>query len=202
MDENGSGKRRGRSRSRSRSKPRKGILKQSGNPVTAAVSANLARRRRSRTRSRSRGRRGTITGEEKHLERQIGALKRKTDGPKVSDTYKTTLTLGVVGGNTNPEFDVQRSIGIHLHPLLLKDATANNSPTPLTDRAKNYALWRCSSCSMRFMPFVNNSNVTGTLIVASTDLDMQAAKPINIDALLARPHFEMCRTSYQPCVLL
>nr|UCS96440.1 MAG: capsid protein [Astroviridae sp.] len=191
VEENGSRNRRGRSRSRSGSRlPRKGILKQSSNPVSAAVASNIRRRSRSRSRKRRGGTGVATTGETRHLQREVTALKRKTNGPKVSDTFKTTLTLGVVGGNTSPEFDIQRSMGVNLHPLLLKDATANNTSTPLTDRAKNYALWRCSSCSLRFMPFVNNSNVTGTLIVASVDMDMQASKPVSIDALLARPYFE------------
>nr|UCS96437.1 MAG: capsid protein [Astroviridae sp.]UCS96442.1 MAG: capsid protein [Astroviridae sp.] len=183
---------RGRSRSRSRSKTgaRKGILKQSGNPIANSIATGI-RKRRSRSRSRRRKGGGGRTGEERHLQREVNALKKKTNGPGVSDTFKLTATLGVVSGNTAADFGLQRALSIQLHPLLLKDASAGASTSPLVDRAKNYALWRCVSCHLRFMPFVNDSHVTGTLIIGSFDLDTQAAKPLNIDSLLARPYCEM-----------
>nr|UCW36901.1 MAG: capsid protein [Astroviridae sp.] len=188
-EQNGAKPKRGRSRSRSKSRGRgKGILKQSANPVSAAIATNLTRRRRSR--SRGRGKKPGKGGEA-HLQREITNLKKKTNGPKVSDSFKLTATLGVVAGNTASDFGIQRSLSINLHPLLLRDATANNASTPLSDRAKNYALWRCTGCHLRFMPFVNDSHVTGTLIISSLDLDSQASKPLSIDALLARPYCEM-----------
>nr|UCW36908.1 MAG: capsid protein [Astroviridae sp.] len=190
VEDNGAKPKRGRSRSRSKSRGRRrGILKQSANPVSAAIATNIQRRKRSRSRGRNKNK--SNKGGQAHLQREITALKRKTNGPKVSDTFKLTVTVGVVSGNTADDFGIQRSLSLLLHPVLLRDATANNASTPLSDRAKNYALWRCTGCHVRFMPFVNDSHVTGTLIFGSVDLDAQAAKPLSIDAILARPYCEM-----------
>nr|AVM87191.1 capsid protein [Guangxi changeable lizard astrovirus] len=179
-------KSRGRSRTRSGSRPRKGILK-STTRVTAVATDNSRQKKKKRKGRRSRSRGGELA----HVERELAAVKKKVAGAKVEDSFKTTVTIGIVSGNTNTDFSVQRQFHIPLHPLLLKEQDARAGQTPLADRAKNYALCKIARCHLRFMPFVNMSQVTGTLTIASFDSDGQAAKALTMDTLLARPYCEI-----------
>nr|AVM87510.1 capsid protein [Yili teratoscincus roborowskii astrovirus] len=211
---------RGRSRSRSRGRSRtratanSGVRERNGTPtpkpilknptVVASVTTtgdNSGARGRSRSRGRGRGRRRRsrsqprarpfqATGWQTREERQIRAIKQKIDGPKVDSIMSLVLTLGVVNGNTS-EQELQTVFHRPLNPILLKEDDDQNAITPLTDRAKDYALWKVQSLHVRSMPLVNATNVTGTFMIQSIDQDGQAAKPQSIDNILARPNSEI-----------
>nr|UCS96445.1 MAG: capsid protein [Astroviridae sp.] len=138
-------------------------------------------------RGRGRGFRGGFTG---HLERQITNIKKKIDGPKVAKTMKGTLTIGPVTGNISDLTILERKFHIPTHPCLLKDMSSGTALTPLTDTAKDYALWKLNGYHVRLMPLVNSSNVTGSIIICSLDQNGDTSKDVNIDDLMTRPYSE------------
>ncbi|WJJ50236.1 capsid protein [Astroviridae sp.] len=196
---------RGRNRSRSRGRPvqkaPEGTIKTSvggktGTKETITVTSgdNSGARPRSNSLGRWRGRggfrgRGRGRGGGNHLQREITALKKKTDGPKVAKTMTGTFTLGQIIGNDDTL--LQQKYHLNLNPLLGKNTSTGQALPPLQDTAKDYALWKMQKCHIRLMPLVNSSNVSGTITVASLDQDAQAAKAIQIDDLLTRPYAEI-----------
>lgn len=118
-------------------------------------------------------------------------IKKKISGPKVARVFKTTLTLGTVNGNTTDGQKLERSMKWFLNPLLMKEEDSGTALTPLSDCAKDYALWRLAKVHIRIMPVINDSNVTGTILILSLDQDAQAAKQLNVDSVLARPNIEV-----------
>lgn len=118
-------------------------------------------------------------------------IKKKISGPKVARTFKTTLTLGTVLGNTTDGQRLERSMKWFLNPILMKEEDTGSALTPLSDCAKDYALWKLEKVHIRIMPVINDSNVTGTILILSLDQDAQAAKKLNVDSVLARPNMEV-----------
>nr|UCW36909.1 MAG: capsid protein [Astroviridae sp.] len=158
---------------------------------------NTPRRPRSTSRGRWRGfgrgrGRGSWRGRGalSHVEKQITSLKKKVDGPKVAKQMKGTLTIGQVRGNLSSTQVLERKYHINTHPSILKDLGSGVALTPLTDTAKDYALWRLDGFHVRLMPLVNTSNVTGSIIVMSLDQNGDSSKDVNIDDLLTRPYCE------------
>nr|AVM87516.1 capsid protein [Hainan gekko similignum astrovirus] len=202
----GRSKSRGRSRSRSRGRSNRmpiGTLATSvrgggrqGASVTETIRVTQGDNSGPRGRGRGRGRGRWIRGRGRGLigalnreQREINALKKKTDGPKVAKYMNGTLTIGVVSGNAS-QSEIQRKYHVMLHPCLLKDANTAGSLTPLSDTAKDYSLWRCVKAHVRLVPLVNASVVSGSFCIQSLDQNAESAKAVNIDDLTTRPYNE------------
>lgn len=123
------------------------------------------------------------------LERQIKAMKKSEDGPKVQSVMTTTLTLGSLLGTSLDE--LTRQMRIWLNPCQLKPADSEETATPLSIRGSQYDLWKPLSVFLTFQPLVGPSVITGSICFADLDQDGSAAKPENIDSVKARPHCEL-----------
>nr|AVM87165.1 capsid protein [Hainan black-spectacled toad astrovirus 2] len=186
-----SGAMRGRQRSRSRSRGR-ARSRSRGRVATKVTIVEPPKERRPRSSSRSRAKNTQRKQKPlKKLEREVKALKKKTDGPKVAKTMSGTLTVGLVPGNDNPQDSITQIFHVLLNPVLMKENGAGNNPTPLVECAKQYAMWKCVSLKVRLLSMVGNANLGGTLGVASLDQDAQAVKPLDLDNILTRPYCEI-----------
>uniref|UniRef100_A0AAU7SRU0 Capsid protein n=1 Tax=Hetplan gecko astrovirus TaxID=3141951 RepID=A0AAU7SRU0_9VIRU len=198
---NSRGRNRSRSRSRSRGRARGGLhvrlataeTSTKPNETITVTETHRGRGRFPRGRGwafpRGRPWRGRGGYGYQRIERQIGSLKQKVDGPKVSKSMNGTLTVGVISGNLEGE-TLQTKFVVPLHPLLMKDQSNGPALTPLSDTAKDYSLWRITSLNVCLVPLANNSNIAGSIVVVSLDQQGESAKPNAIDDLLTRPYAE------------
>nr|QKN88824.1 MAG: capsid protein [Astroviridae sp.] len=172
-----------RSRSRSRSRNRTNgagpvvkVVGTSTRAVTYQKGASNRQRRRLQRLS------------ERHLQKEINQLKKRTKGPAVADLHTVTLTLGTITGVA--ENDLSRQLRYPLSPILLKLEDAGKALTPLSERAHQYNLWKLLHLSVHMIPLVNGSNISGTLALVDIDQDGGSVKPDTVDTIKARVHAE------------
>nr|QJI53427.1 MAG: capsid protein precursor [Astroviridae sp.] len=172
-----------RSRSRSRSRNRTNgagpvvkVVGTSTRAVTYQKGASNRQRRRLQRLS------------ERHLQKEINNLKKRTKGPPVADLHTVTLTLGTLTGVA--ENDLSRQLRYPLSPVLLKLEDAGKALTPLSERAHQYNLWKLLHLSVHMIPLVNGSNISGTLALVDIDQDGGSVKPDTVDTIKARCHAE------------
>nr|CBY02490.1 capsid protein precursor [Feral pigeon astrovirus] len=126
--------------------------------------------------------------EVKHVERQVKALKKKVDGPKVDDQMKTTVTVGTIVGQTQQ--GLSRQVRVPLNPLLLK-FTEGATSTPLSIRASMYEMWKLVHIEVRATPLTGFSNVAGSVGFVVLTLNGLEASADSIDSLKARRHIQL-----------
>lgn len=123
------------------------------------------------------------------MEKQIKSIKKKVDGPKVNDTMATTVTLGVLTGNSSDS--LSRQMRAFLSPLLLKSQDTGQNASPLSIRASQYSLWRITKCEIHFFPLVGRANVGGSVLFAALDQDATASQAESPDSIKAKYHVEL-----------
>nr|WLK77670.1 capsid [Avian nephritis virus] len=124
----------------------------------------------------------------RRLERQVNALKKKTNGPKMNDMMKTTVTIGVIQGQT--QAGLSRQLRVPLNPLLLK-STEGLSATPLSIRSSCYELWKALHVELFATPLTGFSNVVGSVGFMALTLNGLEATADSIDSIKARKHYQM-----------
>nr|UHU33730.1 capsid protein [Avian nephritis virus] len=124
----------------------------------------------------------------KRLERQVNALKKKTNGPKMNDMMKTTVTIGVIQGQT--QAGLSRQLRVPLNPLLLK-STEGLAATPLSIRSSCYELWKALHVELFATPLTGFSNVVGSVGFMALTLNGLEATADSIDSIKARKHYQM-----------
>nr|WOK58376.1 MAG: ORF2 protein [Wenzhou bat astrovirus 1] len=184
---NGRG-RRGRSRSRGRSQV---TFVQQSRSWQPSRSQSRSRRGRGGFRGRGRGVPPGARGKWHNYEAQIKDLKKKVDGPKEQDQFTLTVTAGIMQGNLKAGELLQREIGTWLNPLHLKDPTSGETPTPLSTRASQYALWKCKKLNVTLVPLAGSGVVVGSIGLVSLNQNSDAVPPSNLAAIQARPHVEV-----------
>lgn len=130
-----------------------------------------------------------VTQIERKHSREIKNLKKKVNGPKVSDRMSTVVTLGVLTGNKNSS--LSRQMRAFLSPILLKSQTTGSTTSPLSIRACQYSLWRITRCEVHFMPLVGRANVGGSVLFAALDQDATSSQPESPDSIKAKYHTEL-----------
>nr|UMO75865.1 MAG: structural polyprotein [Zhejiang avastrovirus] len=126
--------------------------------------------------------------EVKKLDRQVKALKKKTDGPKVNDVMKTTVTIGTLSGQTGA--GLNRQLRVPFNPLLMKSSEGLSS-TPLSIRASCYELWKLLHVELVATPLSGYSNVVGSVGFMALTLNGLEANVDSIDSIKARRHVQM-----------
>nr|APA19815.1 capsid protein [Avian astrovirus] len=126
--------------------------------------------------------------EVRKLDRQVKALKKKTDGPKVNDVMKTTVTIGTLSGQTGA--GLNRQLRVPFNPLLMK-ASEGLSSTPLSIRASCYELWKLLHVELVATPLSGYSNVVGSVGFMALTLNGLEANVDSIDSIKARRHVQM-----------
>nr|QPB10692.1 MAG: structural protein [Neva virus] len=126
--------------------------------------------------------------EVKKVEKKVRRLTKRTAGPKANDKMTTTVTLGVLQGQTAA--DLSRQLRIPLNPLLAKFADGK-STTPLSIRASMYEMWKIVSCEITATPLSGYSNVCGSVGFLSLTLNGLEAGADSIDTIKARIHRQM-----------
>uniref|UniRef100_A0AAU7E289 Capsid protein n=1 Tax=Coleura bat astrovirus TaxID=3141863 RepID=A0AAU7E289_9VIRU len=117
---------------------------------------------------------------------RIAALERKEEGPRAENSFKCTVNLGTV---TDPGSEFSRVASVFLNPALLRDAEqSTDATTPLSVRASQYTLWRCSRGEVRAMPLVGNSGVAGTVALLTMQANAGHSPATTFDAVAARRH--------------
>nr|APA19812.1 capsid protein [Avian astrovirus] len=129
-----------------------------------------------------------VKQEVKKLDRQVKALKKKTDGPKVNDVMKTTVTIGTISGQTGA--GLNRQLRVPFNPLLMKSSEGLSS-TPLSIRASCYELWKLLHVELVATPLSGYSNVVGSVGFMSLTLNGLEANVDSIDSIKARRHVQM-----------
>lgn len=124
----------------------------------------------------------------RRLERQVNALKKKTNGPKMNDMMKTTVTIGVIQGQT--QSGLSRQLRVPLNPLLLK-STEGLTATPLSIRSSCYELWKALHVELFATPLTGFSNVVGSVGFMALTLNGLEATADSIDSIKARKHYQM-----------
>nr|AXG21616.1 capsid protein precursor [Avian astrovirus] len=126
--------------------------------------------------------------EVKHVERQVKALKKKVDGPKVDDQMKTTVTVGTIVGQTQQ--GLSRQVRVPLNPLLMK-FTEGATSTPLSIRASMYEMWKLIYIEVKATPLTGFSNVAGSVGFVVLTLNGLESSADSIDSLKARKHIQL-----------
>nr|AFW05401.1 capsid [Avastrovirus 2] len=129
-----------------------------------------------------------VKQEVKKLDRQVKALKKKTDGPKVNDVMKTTVTIGTLSGQTGA--GLNRQLRVPFNPLLMKSSEGLSS-TPLSIRASCYELWKLLHVELVATPLSGYSNVVGSVGFMALTLNGLEANVDSIDSIKARRHVQM-----------
>nr|AEB15604.1 capsid [Avian nephritis virus 2] len=124
----------------------------------------------------------------RRLERQVNALKKKTNGPKMNDMMKTTVTIGVIQGQT--QSGLSRQLRAPLNPLLTK-STEGLAATPLSIRSSCYELWKALHVELLATPLTGFSNVVGSVGFMALTLNGLEATADSIDSIKARKHYQM-----------
>nr|AJM71331.1 capsid protein [Avian nephritis virus] len=124
----------------------------------------------------------------RRLERQVNALKKKTNGPKMNDMMKTTVTIGVIQGQT--QSGLSRQLRVPLNPLLMK-STEGLAATPLSIRSSCYELWKALHVELFATPLTGFSNVVGSVGFMALTLNGLEATADSIDSIKARKHYQM-----------
>nr|QCP68857.1 ORF2 [Ruddy turnstone astrovirus] len=127
-----------------------------------------------------------VTQEIKQVEKQVKMLKRKTNGPKVNDAFKTTVTLGTIVGQADNVLSLQ--LRTSLNPLAMKPD--GNTSTPLSARAAMYSLWRVCSLTIKATNLTGNANLVGSILLSSLSQNGVEAVAENQDSLKAKLHRE------------
>nr|QPB10705.1 MAG: structural protein [Blencathra virus] len=123
------------------------------------------------------------------VEKKLQKQKKEFSGPKPQDSMRVSATIGVVTGNSSDT--LTRKHKFFLNPLLLKIENSGQTMTPLAERAAMYQLYKIIKFQVRFVPLVNASNVSGSLILVDLDQQGNAAKPESVDTIKARLHKEV-----------
>lgn len=163
-------------------------------PQNLPRSRSQSRNRRGGGRGGARGGgrgRGQVRGKWHNYEAQIRDLKKKVDGPKEQDTFTLVVTAGIMQGNLRDGQQLQREQGTWLNPLHLKDPTSGETPTPLSTRAAQYALWKCKKLHVTLVPLVGSGVVAGSIGLISLSQNSDSIPPSNLAAIQARPHVEV-----------
>lgn len=126
--------------------------------------------------------------EVKHVERQVKALKKKVDGPKVNDQMKTTVTVGTIVGQVQQ--GLSRQVRVPLNPLLMK-FTEGATSTPLSIRASMYEMWKLVYVEVKATPLTGYSNVAGSVGFVVLTLNGLESSADSIDSLKARKHIQL-----------
>nr|AFW05403.1 capsid [Avastrovirus 2] len=129
-----------------------------------------------------------LTKEVVKVEKKVKKLQRKTNGPKVSDTMSTSVTLGIITGQD--EIGLTRQMRIPLNPLLAK-ASEGKSTTPLSIRASCYELWKLKYAEVIATPLTGYSNICGSVGYLALTLNGLEAGADSIDSLKARKHIQL-----------
>nr|CBY02488.1 capsid protein precursor [Feral pigeon astrovirus] len=126
--------------------------------------------------------------EVKHVEKQVKALKKRVDGPKVDDQMRTTVTVGTILGQAQD--GLSRQVRVPLNPLLLK-FTEGATSTPLSIRASMYEMWRLTHIEVIATPLTGFSNVAGSVGFCVLTLNGLESSADSIDSLKARKHVQL-----------
>nr|QDY92319.1 structural protein [Red-necked stint avastrovirus] len=126
----------------------------------------------------------------RRVEKKLEKTKKEFTGPKPQDSIRLVATLGVITGNKSPDALV-RKMKFFLNPLMQKIETSGQTITPLSERAAMYQLFKITKFQVRFVPLVNSSNVSGSIVIADLDQQGNAAKPESVDTIKARLHREV-----------
>nr|UPO37657.1 capsid protein [Duck astrovirus] len=155
-------------------------------------------RSRSRRRSRSRTRKTvrimqpkpkSIMKKVSRESKKIKQLEKRTSGPKINDTFQTTVTIGRINGN--PTDSLERQHKVFLNPTLLKNQDSGSSASPLSTRASQYGLWRIQQCQLTLTPLCGAANVVGSVIFLDLEQESGTASAESPDTIKARPHLEI-----------
>nr|AXF38644.1 MAG: structural protein [Avastrovirus 2] len=126
--------------------------------------------------------------EVKKTERKVKRLAKKTAGPKMSDQMSTSVTLGVLQGQSQE--GLSRQIRMPLNPLLAK-ASNGGSTTPLSIRGSMYEMWKVLYAEVVATPLSGASNVVGSVGFMSLTLNGLEAGADSIDTIKAKRHIQL-----------
>ncbi|BAA92849.1 structural polyprotein [Chicken astrovirus] len=129
-----------------------------------------------------------VKQELRKVEKQVRVLKARTNGPKVNDTMKTTVTVGTLVGQT--QSGLNRQLRVSFNPLLMK-STEGGSTTPLSIRASMYEMWKPLSVEIFATPLSGFSSVVGSVGFMVITLNGLEASADSIDTIKARRHVQM-----------
>lgn len=129
-----------------------------------------------------------VKQELRKVERQVKVLKARTNGPKVNDTMKTTVTVGTLVGQT--QSGLNRQLRVSFNPLLMKSTDGGNT-TPLSIRASMYEMWKALSVEIYATPLSGFSSVVGSVGFMVLTLNGLEASADSIDTIKARRHVQM-----------
>nr|AVM87161.1 capsid protein [Wuhan asiatic toad astrovirus] len=123
------------------------------------------------------------------LQRQVKAVKEKTDGPKVQKTFTVTLDLGYIQPCT--QSGLEKSITILTSPALLKGPRTGAVPTPLSVECGQYQLWRIQSFELQGFPMVGSSAVAGSSTLLTLVEDAGTTGEVTLDTIFLRHHLNV-----------
>nr|AJM71317.1 capsid protein [Avian nephritis virus] len=129
-----------------------------------------------------------VKQELRKVEKQVKVLKARTNGPKVNDTMKTTVTVGTLVGQT--QSGLNRQLRVSFNPLLMKSTDGGNT-TPLSIRASMYEMWKPLSVEIYTTPLSGFSSVVGSVGFMVLTLNGLEASADSIDTIKARKHVQM-----------
>nr|AEB15595.1 capsid [Avian nephritis virus 2] len=129
-----------------------------------------------------------VKQELRKVEKQVKVLKARTNGPKVNDTMKTTVTVGTLVGQT--QSGLNRQLRVSFNPLLMKSTDGGNT-TPLSIRASMYEMWKALSVEIYATPLSGFSSVVGSVGFMVLTLNGLEASADSIDTIKARRHVQM-----------
>lgn len=129
-----------------------------------------------------------VKQELRKVEKQVKVLKARTNGPKVNDTMKTTVTVGTLVGQT--QTGLNRQLRVSFNPLLMKSTDGGNT-TPLSIRASMYEMWKALSVEIYATPLSGFSSVVGSVGFMVLTLNGLEASADSIDTIKARRHVQM-----------
>nr|AJM71322.1 capsid protein [Avian nephritis virus] len=129
-----------------------------------------------------------VKQELRKVEKQVKVLKARTNGPKVNDTMKTTVTVGTLVGQT--QSGLNRQLRVSFNPLLMKSTDGGNT-TPLSIRASMYEMWKPLSVEIYATSLSGFSSVVGSVGFMVLTLNGLEASADSIDTIKARKHVQM-----------
>nr|QKN88921.1 MAG: capsid protein precursor [Astroviridae sp.] len=130
----------------------------------------------------------TAVREVKKVEKKVKRLEKKTNGPKIDDRMRTTVTLGIIQGQEGA--GLNRQMRIPFNPLLMKASDGANT-TPLSIRGSMYEMWKVLHAEVHATPLSGSANVVGSVGFMSLTLNGLEAGADSIDSIKARKHVQM-----------
>lgn len=144
--------------------------------VTTTTTTTSRRGRRRRRRANRTPQTATTTVRKVTTARQSNRPRRRrrnrfgATGQQGASIFKQriTATLGTIGSNEGDKIELE--MAALLNPALMKESTGQNQYGPLQMYAANYNLWRANNITLKLIPLVGGSAVSGTAIRCSLNL--------------------------------